>query len=132
MNRLIPGRFVAAAAVAVAAFGASPAAYARSDVYLTIGLPGAPVYVEPQPVYVRPQPVYVQPQQVYVRPAPVYAPPVYAPTQVYVRRAAPVYAYSYEEQRAWRRAKWRRHNARHYHHHHQGWEAYQSQSRNWN
>jgi hypothetical protein len=60
-----PAKFAAAAALAVAAFGATSAAHARSDVYFSVGVQGAPVYVEPAPVYVQPRPVYVQPQPVY-------------------------------------------------------------------
>lgn len=90
----------AAAALAVAALGATGAAQA-GDVFWSLGLssPGVavgvanapPVYVAPQPVYVQPQPVYVQPRPVYVQPAPVYyqsAPPVYY-------RPAPVYQAGY-------------------------------------
>jgi hypothetical protein len=58
-------KFAAAAALAVAAFGATSAAHARSDVYFSVGVQGVPVYVEPAPVYVQPRPVYVQPQPVY-------------------------------------------------------------------
>jgi hypothetical protein len=64
MNRLTSLKTLAAAAVALGAFGAATAAHARSDVFFTIGLPG--------PAYVQPAPVYVQPSQYYVQPAPVY------------------------------------------------------------
>jgi len=58
------------AALALGAVGAASAAHARSDVFFSIGVPGAyvsnaPVYAQPQPVYVQPEPVYVQPQSVY-------------------------------------------------------------------
>ena len=120
---------IAAATLAVAAFGAASAAHARSDLYFSVGVQGAPVYVEPAPVYIQPRPVYVQPQ-VYEQPRPAYAqPPVYvAPAQGYERRGPPVYGYAYEEEdeRAWRRAEWRRRNWRH---HHQDAEQYQSPGR---
>ena len=114
-------KLVAAAALAFAALGAS-AAHARSDVYFSVGVQGAPVYADPAPIYVQPRPVYVQPRPVYV-PQPVYT----APVEVYVRPGQPIYDYSYEDERAWRRAEWRR---RHWRHHHQEWEQYQYQSRN--
>jgi len=72
MKRSLSVKFFAAAALAVAAAGVTSAAHARSDVYLSIGVQGAPVYYEPAPVYVQPRPVYVQPQPVYVAPQPVY------------------------------------------------------------
>ena len=77
MNRI--SKPLLAAAVAIGALAAASAAHARTDVVLSIGIPGAygyvqpaPVYVQPQPVYVQPQPVYVQPRHVYVQPEPVY------------------------------------------------------------
>jgi len=137
MNPSISSRFVAAAALAVAALGTASAAHARSDVYFSVGVQGAPVYMEPAPVYVQPQPVYVQPRPVYVQPRPVYVQPrpVYVQPQVYAGPAEmygagprpPAYDAAYEEERAWRRAEWRR---RHWRHHHD-WDRYQSRSRNW-
>lgn len=60
------------ASIALAGLGlAATAAHARTDVYLSIGVP-APVYVQPAPVYVQPRPVYVQPQTYYVQPATTY------------------------------------------------------------
>jgi hypothetical protein len=115
-------KFVVATVLAVAALGASTA-HARSDVYFSVGVQGAPVYVEPAPIYVQPRPVYVQPRPVYVQP-PVYT----APVEVYVRPNQPVYDYSYEDERAWRRAEWRR---RHWRHHHEDWEQSQSRNRYW-
>ena len=135
MKLSLSTKYLAAAALAVAGFGAASAAHARSELYFSIGLQGAPVYVEPAPVYVQPRPVYVQPP-VYEQPRPVYtqpayaAPPVYvAPAAGYERRGPPAYGYSYEEERAWRRAEWRRHYWRH---HHQDSEHYQSRGRDWN
>ena len=123
MKSSISTRFVAAAALAVAAFGAASAAHARSDLYFSVGVQGAPVYVEPAPVYVQPRPVYVQPRPVYAQP-PIYT----APAEVYVRPGPPVYDYSYEDERAWRRAEWRR---RHWRHHHHDWDQYQLRNRYW-
>jgi hypothetical protein len=74
MNRLVSLKTLLAATVAFGALAAASAAHARTDVYLSLGVP-APVYVEPQPVYVQPQPVYVQPQPVYVQPQSFYVQP---------------------------------------------------------
>jgi len=70
MKRLLSAKSIAVAALALGAVGAASAAHARSDVFFSIGVPGA--YVSNAPVYVQPQPVYVQPQPVYVDPQPVY------------------------------------------------------------
>lgn len=67
MKSSISTKLLAASALAVAVFGVSSAAHARSDVYFSVGVQGAPVYVEPAPVYVQPRPVYVQPPPVYVQ-----------------------------------------------------------------
>lgn len=131
MNPSIATKFAAAAALAVAALGATSTAHARSDVYFSVGVQGVPVYMEPAPVYAQPQPVYVQPRPVYVQPRPVYVqPPLYAaPAEVYgARPYSPRYDAAYEEERAWRHAEWRR---RHWRHHHHDWDQYQSRSRNW-
>jgi hypothetical protein len=56
MKRPLSSRFIAAAVLAVAAFGATSAAQARPDIQVSIGLPGLPVFVEP-PVYVRSEPL---------------------------------------------------------------------------
>jgi hypothetical protein len=81
MDHLFSSKRIAAAVFGLGALLAASAAQARSDVYLSIGVPVAPVYSHPAPVYVQPQPVYVQPRPVYVQPAPVYVQPqpVYAP-----------------------------------------------------
>ena len=131
VNPSIVPKFVAAAALAVAALGAASAAHARSDVYFSIGVQGAPVYVAPAPIYVRPQPVYVQPRPVYVLPRPVYVQPqVYAaPAERYRARPWPrAHVAAYEEERAWRRAEWRRMHRRQHHH---DWDRYPSRSRHW-
>lgn len=110
MKLFIRTKFLAAAALALGAFGAMSTAHARSDVYFSVGVQTAPgVYVEPAPVYVQP---------------PVYA----APTEVYVRRGPPAYEYRYEDERAWRRAEWRH---RYWRHNHHGWDQYQSRGRAW-
>lgn len=80
MKRLISAKPLLAAAIAFGTLAAASAAHAKTDVFLSIGVPGvyvepAPVYVQPQPVYVQPEPVYVQPRPVYVQPEPVYVQP---------------------------------------------------------
>jgi hypothetical protein len=98
MKRPLSSRFIAAAVLAVAAFGATSAAQARPDIQVSIGLPGLPVFVEP-PVYVRSEPVFVQPRPVYVP----------APEVVYERPWRPSYRPDFERERAWRHAEWQRH-----------------------
>ena len=72
MKRLFTARSFVAAAVALGAVVAASAAQARSEVFLSIGVPGA-AYVQPAPVYVQPQPYYAQPQPYYdYAPSPVY------------------------------------------------------------
>lgn len=130
MNPSIATKFIAAAALAVAALGAASTAHARSDVYFSVDVQG-PVYMEPAPFHVQPQPVYVQPRPAYAQPRPVYVqPPVYAaPAEMYgARPCPPEYDAGYEEERAWRRVEWRR---RHWRHHHHDWEQYQSRNGNW-
>lgn len=82
-------RILATAAVALGLLGVAGAAQARTDVQLSIGVPGV-IYADPAPVYVQPQPYYVEPPQVYA-PAPVYVQP----------------AWGWRE-REWRREQWRR------------------------
>lgn len=130
MKRLNLTRFLATAALALGALGAASVAQARSDVYFSIGVPGAPgVYAEPAPVYLEPAPVYVQPRPVYVQPRPVYVqPPLYAgPAEVYVNPGPQFYGPSYEDRRAWRQAEWRR---RYWRHHHE-WEQRHPRGRDW-
>ncbi|MBI2768285.1 MAG: hypothetical protein HYX47_01570 [Burkholderiales bacterium] len=100
MNLIPSTRFLAAAVLAAAALGAATAAQARSDVYFSVGVQGPPA------VYVQPAPVYVQPQ---AYPAP--------------------YGYSYEDERAWRHAEWRRQQYWRHHRHH-GWQE-QQRGRHW-
>jgi hypothetical protein len=124
MKSSISSKLIVVAALAVAGFAAASAAHARSDVYFSIGVQGAPVYVEPAPVYVQPRPVYVQPRPVYVQP-PVYV----APAEVYLRSGPPVFFDNYDDDdRAWRRAEWRR---RHWRHHRHEWDQYPSRGRDW-
>ena len=70
-------RFIAAAALALGAFGAASAAHAgRGEWHVSIGVePQSRYYVQPAPVYVQPAPVYVQPRPVYTQPRPVYVQP---------------------------------------------------------
>jgi hypothetical protein len=74
MNRLFSARTFAAAALALGAVGATSAAHAGTDVFLSIGMiaPSGYGYVQPAPVYVAPQPVYVQPRPVYMQPHAMY------------------------------------------------------------
>jgi hypothetical protein len=83
MKRLFSARPLAAAAIALGAVGAASVAHARSDVFLSIGIPGG--YVQPAPVYVQPQPIYVQPRSYYVQPQPIY----YGQQYGHVRRHGP-------------------------------------------
>lgn len=71
----------AAAGLVLGAIGAASTAYARSDVYFSVGVQSPGVYVQPAPVYVQPRPVYVAPQPVYVAPGPIYVEhqPAYPP-----------------------------------------------------
>ncbi len=102
MKSLSRSRMLALGVFAAGLLGLASAAQARTNVFLSIGVPiaPAPVYVAPQPVYVQPEPVYIAPQPVYVQPRPVY----YAPAAVYV---APGYGYG----------RWHRH-----HRHHRRWD----------
>lgn len=69
MKHLISTQSLAAVAVALSALAAASAAHARSDVYFSVGVQPAPVYVQHQH-----RPVYVTPRHVYVAPQPVYTP----------------------------------------------------------
>lgn len=70
-------RFIAAAALALGAFGAATAAHAgRGELHISVGVqPASSYYVQPAPVYVQPRPVYTQPRPVYTQPRPVYVQP---------------------------------------------------------
>lgn len=109
MKRPLSSKFIAAAVLAAAAFGAASTAQARTDVQLSIGLPGLPVYVQ--------QPVYVQPAPVYVQPRPVYVPP----EVVYERPWRPSYRPDFDRERGWRHAEWQRRE----------WERRQWERRQW-
>lgn len=88
-------RFIAAAALALGAFGAASAAHAgRGELHISVGVqPQSRYYVQPAPVYVQPRPVYVQPAPVYVQPRPVYVQP------------AP---YGYSRHERWDDRRWQR------------------------
>ena len=110
MKRPLSSRFIAAAAFALAALGVASAAQARPDIQVSIGLPGAPVFVQP-PVYVRTEPVFDQPR-------PFYGPP---PAVVYERPRPPSYRPDFERERAWRHDEWQRRD----------WERHEWQRREW-
>jgi hypothetical protein len=99
MKRLLSAKSIAVAALALGAVGAASAAHARSDVFFSIGVPGA--YVSNAPVYVQPEPVYVQPQPVYVAP-PVYRyeQPAYYNSGYYGNGVT--YVYERDYRRHWR------------------------------
>jgi hypothetical protein len=114
-------RYVAAAALALAAAGTASVAQARSDVQFSVGAyvaPGVHVGVSNAPVYY-PRPVYVQPAPVYVQPAPVY----YAPPPVVYVRPAPVY-YGYGAAPVYYddRPHWKHHRHHRHHGHHRNWD----------
>jgi hypothetical protein len=125
MNRNITSRFIAAALIVGAAFGAASAAQARPDVQLTIGipgLPGVPAFLQPPvPVFVRSEPVYVQPRPVYVQP----------PEVVYERPWRPEYRdqiqFEREHEREWRHAEWQRREWER----RQAWERSSAEHRGW-
>lgn len=96
-------RLIAAAALALGAFGAATAAHAgRGEVYVSVDVqPASRHYVQPAPVYVQPAPVYVQPAPVYVQPRPVYV----QPRPVYVQPAP--YGYSRHDDE-WDDRRWQR------------------------
>lgn len=88
MKRLFSAKSIAVAALALGAVGAASAAHARSDVFFSIGVPGA--YVSNAPVYVQPQPYYV-------------APPVYQYEQpAYYGDNGVTYVYERDHRRHWR------------------------------
>jgi len=94
MKRSSAMKWAGLMAVVIGGLGAVNAANAATDVYFSVGVPGA-VYAPPQVVY-SPAPAYP------------YSPPevVYEQRPVYV---APNYGYGWEQRRAWREAQWRRH-----------------------
>lgn len=115
MNRFFfSPRFLVAAALATAALGATTAAEAHPEVFVSIGLQSGPAWVEPARDYWQPQPVYVQPRPVYVQPAPVYLrPPLFvSPREVFEGPRFGRYDARDEWERGhdWRRAEWRRHD----------------------
>ncbi|MDB5883029.1 MAG: hypothetical protein JWP43_2907 [Ramlibacter sp.] len=99
MKRLFSAKSIAVAALALGAVGAASAAHARSDVFFSIGVPGA--YVSNAPVYVQPQPYYVAPP-VYQYEQPAYYGNGYS-------NAGVTYVYDQGHRRNWRND--RRHGA---------------------
>jgi hypothetical protein len=92
MKRLFSAKSIAVAALALGAVGAASAAHARSDVFFSIGVPGA--YVSNAPVYVQPQPYYVAP------PAYQYEQPAYYNNGYYGNGVT--YVYGQDHRRYWR------------------------------
>lgn len=90
-------RFIAAAVLAGSALGFASAAQARTDVRVSIGLPGLPILV-----HAGPAPVFVQSRPVYVRPRPFYGPPAV----VYQRPWHPAYRYRFDRDRPSQRGGW--------------------------
>ena len=123
MNSVPRNKFFAAAALAVASLGIASAAHARTDVYLSIGVPLAPVYAQAPPVYAVPRPIYAPPRVVYVQPQPYLAPAVIYEGRSWARDDAP----NCEEERAGRHAEWRRSQWKHHH----GRDAYPSRHGRW-
>jgi len=93
MKRLFSAKSIAVAALALGAVGAASAAHARSDVFFSIGVPGA--YVSNAPVYVQPQPVYVAP------PVYQYEQPAYYGNNYYGNSGV-TYVYERDHRRHWR------------------------------
>lgn len=127
MKRTLMIKLIAAATVAGATLGLAPAAQARTDVQVSIGLPGLPdlpglpFFGQP-----RPAPIYYEPEPVYARPRPVYGPPAV----VYERPHRPSYRaeYEYERQRPWQHGDWQR---REWEHRHQDSYRYAPPDRRW-
>ncbi len=90
-------RFATAAAMSLAALGATSTAQARTDVTVSIGIQVPGGRMHRAPVYVPPPRVYGHP--VYVQPAPVYLQtrPVFVQQPVYIR---------YSQHPGWHRGKW--------------------------
>lgn len=91
MKRPLSSRLIAAAVLAAAALGAASAAQAHTDVQLSIGLPGLPVYVRDEPVYVHSRPDYGPP-----------------PAVIYERPWRSSYRPDFEREREWRHGEWQR------------------------
>lgn len=93
---------IAAAALALGAFGAASAAYAgRGEWHVSVGVqPASSYYVQPAPVYVQPAPAYGYPAPVYVQPRPVYV----QPRPVYVQPTP----YGYSRHDGWEDRRWQR------------------------
>ena len=100
MKRPFLQRLVASTVLIGAVLGTASVAQARTDVQVSIGLPGLPVLVPPP----LPQP-FVRAESVYVQPRPVYQEP---PVVVYERPWRPSYRYEAEREREWRHREWPR------------------------
>ena len=101
MKRPFLQRIIASTVLIGAVLGTASVAQARTDVQVSIDLPGLPALVPPplpQP-FVRAEPVYVQPRATYYQ-----APPVV----VYERPWRPSYGYEVAREREWRHREWQR------------------------
>lgn len=113
MNRFFfSSKFLIAAALVTTALGTATIAQARPEVFVSIGLQGAPGWEEPaRGYYFQPQPVYVQPRSVYVESAPVYLrPPVFVSPRAGFERHEwrdEEARFDWERERAWHRGEWR-------------------------
>jgi len=108
MKRPFFQRFIALTVLIGAVLGTASVAQARPDVFVSIGLPGLPVFMPP-PLphpFIRAEPVYVQPRPFYE------APPVVA----YERPWRPSYRYEAERGREWRHREWQRREWERRHH----------------
>lgn len=102
----ISPKFVVAATLAVAAFGAPIVAKAaRPEIYVSVDFQSGPSWVEPSRGY------YVQPAPVYLRP-----PVLVSPRQVLEQPRFGRYdrRFEWERERAWRHAEWHRHERHEY------------------
>ena len=104
MKRPFFQRFIASTVLIVAVLGTASVAQARPDVYVSIGLPGLPVYVQPRPVYEA------------------------APVVVYERPWRPSYRYEAERDREWRHREWQR---REWERRHHEWDRSSRPDRHW-
>ena len=111
MKRPFFQRFIASTVLIGAVLGTASVAQARTDVQVSIGLPGLPVLVPPP----LPQP-FVQAEPVYVQSRPVYEAP---PAVVYERPWRSSYRYEMEREREWRHREWQR---REWERRHQHWD----------
>lgn len=123
MKHPLFSRFIATAVLATAALGGASVAQARTDVQVSIGLPGLPglPVFAPPPVYVRLEPVYAQPRPVYEQPQVVE----------YERPWRPSYRPDFERERVWRHAEWQRRDAERRELERREWQRREWQRREW-